>query len=367
VTEASTTALSSNTKQTEDEMNDRVFGQADGVDIHEVTLRSETGAEAKILTWGAAVRDLLIPTALGQQRVVIGFNTIDDYVADTAHAGAIAGRFANRIAQGRFEIDGQAHQLPLNQDGKHTLHGGGDGLGFSRRPWTLQGYDASSVTMSLQSEDGEAGFPGNLRVQCVYRLLAPATLRVELTATTDAPTLCNLASHGYFNLELPVGFENAPVPSAIDHEFVVEADFYTPVNDDLIPTGEIRSTVGTPFDFHWARPLRNPLGVKYDLGFVLRERPSPAAELIHAATLYGRKTGMAMDVHTTEPHLQLYDGGSFNGPPVGLDGARYGKHCGICVEPQRYPDSPNRSHFSDAVLRPGEIYRQVTEYQFRAA
>lgn len=348
-----------------EQMQDRIFGQVNGVDIHEVTLRSDGGVEAKILTWGAAVRDLLIPTPLGKQRVVIGFDTIDDYTADTAHAGTIAGRFANRIAQGRFELDGKDYQLPLNQDGKHTLHGGGDGQGFSRRPWRLEAHDASSVTMSLQSADGDAGFPGNLDVQCVYRLLDPATLEVELTATTDAPTLCNLASHGYFNLELPVGFKNALVPSAIDHEFLAEADFYTPVDHDLIPTGEIRSVYGTPFDFHKPRPLRNQQKVNYDLGFVLRETVSADKKLIHAGTLSGPKTRMAMDVYTTEPHLQLYDGGAFNGPAVGLDGARYGRHCGICLEPQRYPDSPNRSHFVGAVLRPNETYRQVTEYRFR--
>lgn len=346
-------------------MQKRVFGQAHGVDIHEVTLRSAGGAEAKVLTWGATVRDLLIPTASGQQRVVVGYNTIDDYVADAAHAGTIAGRFANRIRHGRFALDGKVHQLPLNQAGKHTLHGGGDGQGFSRRPWTLEDHDASSVTMSLHSAHGDAGFPGNLKVRCVYRLLEPATLHVELTATTDAPTLCNLASHGYFNLELPPGFANSPVPDAVDHELLVKADFYTPVDEDLIPTGEVRAISGTPFDFQHTRPLRNPEGVGYDLGFVLRDRTSPVAGLIYAATLSGPKTGMAMHVHTTEPHLQLYDGGSFNGPAVGLDGASYGKHCGICLEPQRYPDSPNRSHFADAVLRPGETYRQVTEYRFR--
>lgn len=348
-----------------DEMQKRVFGQVNGVDIHEVTLRSETGAEAKILTWGAALRDLLIPTSRGQQRVVVGYDTVDDYVADTAHAGAIAGRFANRIAHGRFELEGQTYELPLNQGGKHTLHGGGDGQGFGRRPWTLEAFDASSAILLLQSPDGDAGFPGNLKVQCAYRLLAPATLRVELTATTDAPTLCNLASHGYFNLELPVGFANASVPSASDHEFEVQADFYTPVDDDLIPTGEVLSIFDTPYDFHKARPLRNPQGVTYDLGFVMRDSPSPGAQLVHAATMSGPMTGMALDVYTTEPHLQLYDGGSFDGPARGHDGARYGKHCGICLEPQRFPDSPNRRHFPGAALWPGETYRQVTEYRFR--
>ena len=345
-------------------MEKRVFGQYQGEDIFEVTLRSASGAEAKVLTWGAVVRDLLIPTEAGLQRVVVGFNSMDDYATDTSHAGAIAGRFANRIAHGRFTLDGKSYQLPLNQDGKHTLHGGGDGEGFSRRPWKLESHDDTSVTLSLHSPDGDAGFPGNLSVQCVYRLMEPATLHVELTATTDAPTLCNMVSHGYFNLEMPAGFANAPVPSAVDHEFVASSDFYTPVDGDLIPTGEILATAGTPYDFSAKRPLRNPQGVTYDSGFVLREKPSAGIPLVHAGTLSGPTTGMALDVYTTEPHLQFYDGDSYAGASVGHDGAGYAKHCGICLEPQLYPDSPNRSHFTNAVLRPGETYHQVTEYRF---
>jgi len=347
-------------------MDKITFGQVEGLDIEEVVLRLDNGAEARILTWGAVVRDLLVPTARGLQRVVVGYNSLDDYLRDTAHSGAIAGRFANRIGKGQFTLDGKPYQLSLNQDGRHTLHGGGDGEGFSRRPWKLESHDATSVTLTLHSPDGDAGFPGNMEVCCTYRLLPPATLQVELTATTDAATLCNMVSHGYFNLELGPGFANAPVPSALDHEFVARADFYTPVDADLIPTGEILATAGTPFDFGAQRPLRNAAGVTYDFGLVLRDRPLPGQELAHAGTLVGPTTSMALDVFPTEPHLQLYDGGSFAGPDTGLDGAHYGKHCGICLEPQLYPDSPNHRHFTDTVLRPGETYRQLTEYRFRS-
>jgi aldose 1-epimerase len=146
----------------------------------------------------------------------------------------------------------------------------------------------------------------------------------------------------------------------------VLADFYTPIDTDLIPTGEVRQIAGTPFDFRVPRPLRNGDGVTYDLGFVLRQRAGGADDLVHAATLTGPATGMRMEVHTTEPHLQLYDGGAYASAPVGRDGLGFGTNCGICLEPQRYPDSPNRSHFPDAVLRPGQVYRQVTEYRFDA-
>ncbi len=348
-------------------MQTSVFGQANDTDVHEVILRSNSGMEAKILTWGAAIRDLLIPTKQGQQRVVVGFNSLDDYLSDNSHAGTIAGRFANRINKGCFEIDGKSYQSPLNQDGKHTLHGGHDGQAFSRRLWKLKAHDETSVTLTLDSPDGEAGYPGNLQVECIYRLLEPATIQVELTATTDAPTLCNLVSHSYFNLEMPAGFSNAPVPSATGHAFLAASDFYTPVDSDCVPTGEVRATAGTPFDFRKVRLLRNPENVKYDSGFVLREQPKTLSSIIHAGSLIGPTTQMAMDVFTNEPHLQLYDGGSYAGPATGLDGAQYGQHCGVCLEPQRYPDSPNHRHFSNAILRPEETYRQVTEYRFRTA
>ncbi|MDD7973593.1 aldose epimerase family protein [Roseinatronobacter alkalisoli] len=344
----------------------RRIGTAQGRDIHEITLRVASGAEARVLTWGATVSDLVIPTETGPQHVVVGFANLADYLADSAHAGATVGRFANRIAEGRFCLEGQNYQVTRNQDGRHMLHGGADGEGFSRRPWMLAAQKDNAVTMTLHSPDGEAGFPGAMDVRCTYRLLPPGTLRIEMQASCDAPTLCNLAHHSYFNLDIPAGYRPGPVPSALDHSFEVQADFYTPVDADLIPTGEVRQVAGTPFDFRKARKLRNADGVTFDLGFVLRQRAQVTNGLIHAATLKGAGTGMQMEVHTTEPHLQLYDGGAYDSVRQGRDGLEFGPHCGICLEPQRYPDSPNRSHFSDAVLRAGRVYQQVTEYRFNA-
>ncbi len=344
-------------------MSVRVFGQVDGVEIQEITIRSAAGAEAKILTWGAVLRDLVVPTSKGPQRVVVGFNTIEDYISYSSHAGAIAGRYANRIANGTFTLDGKTYTLTRNQDGKHTSHGGGKGEAFGKRAWTLAAHDASSVTLSLHSPDGDAGFPGALDVRATYRMVELATLRIEIAAKTDAPTVINFASHSYFHLDLPPGFSDGPVPSSLDHEFVVSGDFYTPLNADWIPTGEIRSVADTEYDFRTQRRIRTD-GVKYDIGFVLRDTPYPANVPIHAGTLRGPATGMTMQVYTTEPHLQFYDAAKFNAPVPGLDGARYGANCGICLEPQHFPDSPNHRHFPSTVLRPGETYEQVTEYRF---
>ena len=229
-------------------MSARSFGQIDQTPVFEVTIASQAGASAKILTYGAVVRDLVVPASNGLQRVVLGLNTIEDYVAYSPSFGAVPGRFANRIANGRFVLDGVAYQLERKPGQKHTLHGGPHG--FGHRIWKLGAYDGSSVELTLELPDGDAGFPGNLTATCVYRLLEPATLRVELTAVSDRPTIVNLTQHSYFNLD--------GSPDILDHEVTLFADFYTPADDDLIPTGEIRAVAGTPYDFRTPRTVRNP-------------------------------------------------------------------------------------------------------------
>ncbi len=337
---------------------------ANGTPIHEVILHSAAGAEAKIMEWGAVLRDLVVPKpGGGMQRVVLGFPNLADYPAHSPHFGAIAGRFANRIEGGRFTLDGKAHQLPLNQDGRHSLHGGGQG--FGKRPWTILHHDATSVTLALVSPDGDAGYPGALTVTCRYGLVGDATLRVELSATTDAPTIVNLAHHSYFRLD--------DGPDILDHDLEVRANLTTPVDADLIPDGSLADVAGTPFDFRKPRPIRHvdPDGVRfwYDHNYVLRrDRREPSVaeglELAHAATLRSPKTGLAMAVWTTEPALQVYDGFKVATPVPGLDGERYGPNAGLCLEPQHVPDSPNLPHFLSTVLRPGAVYRQVSEYRF---
>lgn len=337
----------------------------DGTPIREVTLRSEAGASATIMEWGAVVRDMMVPVKGRLQRVVLGLDRLEDYLQHSPHFGAIAGRYANRIAGGKFHLDGKAFQLKLNQAGKHSLHGGGDG--FGKRPWTILHHDAASVTLALVSPDGDHGYPGNLTVTCRYTLAEPATLRIELTATTDAATIINLCHHSYFNLD--------GSPDIHDHELEVRANLMTPVDEDLIPTGEVVSVAGTAFDFRKPRPIRhmNADGTRhwYDHNFILRRdrreaSPMPGPELAHAATLRSLKCGLAMQVWTTEPALQVYDGFKTATPVNGLDGERYGPSSGMCIEPQHVPDSPNLPHFPSTVLRPGEVYGQVTDYRFAA-
>jgi len=209
----------------------------------------------------------------------------------------------------------------------------------------------------LQSPDGEAGFPGALTARCVYRFIEPATLRVELSAVADKPTIVNLTQHAYFNLD-----GSADV---LDHELQLGCPFYTPTDDELIPTGEIRSVEGTAFDFRQPRSIRNPQGQAYDTNFVVAGAPG-ADDLAWVATVRSRKNGLSLELHSTEPGVQVYDSAKLNCPVPGLGGAHYGPHAGLALEPQVFPDSPNRRHFSGCVLRADEEYRHISEFRFRA-
>ncbi|MFO1149252.1 MAG: aldose epimerase family protein [Alsobacter sp.] len=334
------------------------FGEVDGTPIHEILIRAPGGGHASVITWGAVVRDLMVPLpGGGEQRVVLGLETMEHYKAHSSYFGAIAGRYANRIAHGHFTLDGQGHQVDLNQGGKHTLHGGSKG--FGKRPWLLAGCDESSVTLVLHSADGDMGFPGDMTVTCCYRMVGKATLRVELTATTDATTIVNLAHHSYFNLD--------GAPAILDHELQIAAAHYTPVDTDLITTGEILAVAGTPYDFRTLRPIRleqDGAPFAYDHNWVLAgARPAPG-HLRHALSLRSPRNGLHMEVHTTEPGIQVYTGAKLSVPVPGLGGARYGAFAGAAIEPQVFPDSPNKPFFPDPTLRPGEVYRQVSEYRF---
>jgi aldose 1-epimerase len=337
-----------------DEMSAQGFGQIDQTPVFEVTIASKAGASAKILTWGAVVRDLVVPASNGLQRVVLGLNTLDDYLAYSPSFGATPGRFANRIANGRFVLDGVAYQLDRKPGQKHTLHGGPHG--FGGRIWKLGAYDESSVELMLESPDGDAGFPGNLTATCVYRLLEPSTLRVELSAVSDRPTIVNLTQHSYFNLD--------GSPDILDHELRLFADFYTPADEELIPTGEIRAVAGTPYDFRTPRTIRNPALTAYDTNFVASLLPDTEGGLAQIAALRSPKNGLTMSLFSTEPGVQFYSAAPLNCPAPGLDGQHYGAHAGLALEPQAFPDSPNRRHFTDCVLRPDEEYQHVSEFRF---
>jgi aldose 1-epimerase len=347
-----------------DSASSRVFGAMDGRQIREVALAID-GAEALILEYGAIVRDLKIRRPDGaMQRVVLGLNTLEDYIVHAPHFGAIAGRYANRIAHGRFTLDGKTYQLTLNQDGRHALHGGGS-TGFGKQPWTLVHHDPASATLVHVSPDGTNGYPGTLIATCRYTLVPPATLRVELWATTDAPTIVNLCHHSYFNLD-----GGADI---LDHTLQVDSDQMTIVDADLIPSGALAGVAGGPHDFRQPLRLRrtaaNGAQVWTDHNFMLRRnRTTPSAaqglDLAHAATFASEKSQLALDVWTTEPAMQVYDGFKVDVPVPSLDGARYGAHAGLCLEPQHVPNSPNLPQFPSTVLRPGDVYRQATEYRF---
>lgn len=226
-------------------MTRRLFGQSGEEPIYEIRISSKGGAEAAILNWGAVIRDLVIPLRREKQRVVLGLEKLEDYVKYSPHLGALAGRYANRIRDGKFSIDGQIFQLEMNFLGKHNLHGGS--AGFGQRPWQVADYDQSFVTLVLVSKDGDGGYPGQLTTTLTYRFVDDATLRTEIMAMTDQPTIINLALHSYFNLD---GSDDI-----LDHQLQIESDFITALDPELIPTGEIRQVADTPYDFRMSRPI----------------------------------------------------------------------------------------------------------------
>ena len=270
--------------------------------------------------------------------------------------GAIVGRYGNRIGNGRFALDGKSFALDLNENGRQHLHGGG--RGFAQRLWTVVDASASSVTLALVSANGDMGYPGRLVATCAYGLIEPATLRIVLEATADQPTPVNLTTHLYYNLD--------GGPDILDHELRIAAEHVTPTDDELIPTGEVRSVAGTPYDFRALRPIRaakHVAAAEYDLNYVLS---GAGGGLGHAATLASRRSGVAMELWTTEPGLQFYGGHKLEVPAGALGGGGYGRHGGLCLEPQRFPDGPNKRHFPPCILRPGEVSRQVSELRFAA-
>jgi aldose 1-epimerase len=334
----------------------------DGREIREALIAGKAGLQARIMEFGASLRDLLVPHRDGLARVVLGFEHLEVYAQGGAHhAGAIAGRYANRLAQGRFSLDGEDFELERNEGGRHALHGGRKG--FGKRPWTIVELAENAVTLALVSAAGDEGYPGNLRLWCRYEILEPATLVLSLEATSDQATILNLAHHTYFNLD---GSDDVR-----DHELMIAADFYTPTDAELIPTGAIAPVAGTPYDFRSARPIRPPPDGAYppsgyDTNFALRgwRAGRDASSLAHAATLSSRRNLLSLDLFTSEPGLQVFDCHGMEFAAPGHDGRRYGKGAGLALEAQHFPDSPNRAHFPSTVLRPGGIYRQRTEYRF---
>ncbi len=331
----------------------QIFGTTpDGDEIREIAIAAGD-LNVRVITLGAAIRDVRLAGV--DHPLVLGFDRLDDYLQHSPYFGAVVGRSANRIGHGRFSIDGHAYQVSCNEKGRNHLHGGF--RGFGARPWRLLDHDATSVTLAIDSPDGEEGYPGAVTARLRYIVEAPAMLRMEIEATTDAPTLVNLAQHSYFNLD--------DSPTILDHQVRIVADAYTPTDADDIPTGEIVAVAGSVFDFRAQRPIRQVRGgerVIFDKNFVV-DRAKAAAPRPHAR-LRSPNNGVTLDIASTEPGLQFYDGYMLVVAVPGLEGRDYAVNSGCCFEPQLFPDAPNHPGFPNAVLRPGETYRQSTIYAF---
>ena len=331
-----------------------LFGRtAKGEDVYRVEIAAG-GLRAKVMSWGAVLQDLRLEGHGAP--LVLGFETFEHYPAHSPHFGAVPGRFANRIRDGRFILEGERFQVDQNQDGKHTLHGGRQG--YSKVNWRIAGHGDDFVTLALTSPDGDMGFPGNLEARCTYRLKPTGTLSIEYSATTDRPTLCNLTNHSYFNLD------DGGAGDILDHRLTINASAYLPNDEDSIPNGVVQPVDETPFDFRLARTIRTDgKQTPYDNNFCLA---SQQRALTQTAWAQGATSGIEMEMWTSEAGVQFYMGQKMKtGMPAGLDGIQYGVSSGFCLEAQVWPDAPNRPYFPQAVLRPGETYRQITEYRFR--
>ncbi|MDT0346245.1 aldose epimerase family protein [Streptomyces litchfieldiae] len=341
------------------------FGQlADGTEISRWTL-ARGGTRLKVLSYGGIVQSLEIPDRAGRRaNVSLGFDRIDPYVTDSPYFGALIGRYGNRIARGRFTLDGTEYQLPLN-DGQNSLHGGD--AGFDKRVWDVTPNGPAGLTLRYTSQDGEMGYPGTLDVRVDYTLTDSGDFRIDYEATTDAPTVVNLTSHIYFNL---AGEGSGGI---YDHRLSLGAGRYTPVDATLIPTGELARVAGTPFDFRRAKPIGRDIregheqlirGQGFDHNFVLDKGITGRPE--RAATLYDPASGRLMTIDTTEPGLQFYSGNFLDGTLTGTSGRVYRQGDGLCLETQHFPDSPNQPDFPSTVLRPGQTYRSTTVHSFAA-
>lgn len=333
------------------------FGRTqDGADVEIFTLRNANGMRAKVTESGATLTELWAPDRDGRlANVVLGYARLDDYVAAPFFVGATLGRVANRIANGKFTLDGRVYTLATNRAPNH-LHGGM--IGFDKRIWTSRQTPAG-VIFSYVSPDGEEGYPGTVRVTVSYRLTDANELRIDYTATTDKPTPINLTNHSFFNL--------AGSGTILDHVLMINASRYTPVDASLIPTGEIASVTGTALDF--TRPHRigeridqmRSVANGYDHNLIL-ERAGDTLSL--AARVEERRSGRALEIWTTEPAVQFFTGNRFDGSFVGVGGVVYQQHAGFALEAQHYPDAINHPAFPSVVLRPGNTFRSSTVYRF---
>ena len=335
----------------------------DGTSVEGVILRNASGVSARIIAYGATLQSLIAPDRKGRMAdIVLGHDTAAEYEAKQDFFGVTVGRFANRIAKGQFTLDGQTYQLPLN-NGINTLHGGGNG--FDRQLWKVESVGSgptASVVLSLTSPDGDSGYPGELRTTVTYSLDERGSLTIAHTATTSRPTIINMTNHALFNVAGHCAREGA-----MHQRLTMPASRYTPVDDTLIPTGELRPVKGTVFDFTRGRVLADGLrdgndaqiriGRGYDHNWVLDKGQTATPQL--AARVLDPASGRVLEVLSTEPGLQMYTGNFLDGANIGKGGCVYRMGDGFVLEPQKFPDTPNRPAFGSARLNPGETYRHT--------
>jgi aldose 1-epimerase len=340
---------------------------ADGTAVEAITLATDRGVSARVLTYGATLQALRAPDCSGRVAdVVLGADDLASYVNRPGYFGVTVGRYANRIAGGRFSLDGVRYQLPTN-DGANSLHGGG--RGFDKVVWRVVSMDSgppARAVLAHRSRDGDSGYPGTIDATVTYALDASGTLSITFEATTDRPTILNMTNHAIFNL----AGDGAP-GGALDQLLTVPARAFTPVGADLIPTGELRPVAGTPFDFRAPRRLAQDIrdgrdeqlrfGRGYDHNFALDKGVTATPEL--AARLEDPGSGRVLEVLTTEPGLQVYTGNFLDGTYAGKSGHLYRMGDGIALEPQKFPDAPNHPEFVSARIDPGRPYRHAMAYR----
>ena len=343
------------------------FGKTkDGEAVELYTLTNKNGVVAKIATYGATLTELWVPGKDGQKaNVVLGFDNLKQYQEQSPFFGATTGRIANRIAKGKFTIDGKEYQVATN-NGPNHLHGGPKG--FDKQIWRAEPSQTSKgpgVRFTYVSPDMDQGFPGKLNTEVTYTLTNDNEVRIDYKATTDKTTIVNLTNHSYFNLH-----GSGSGKDVLDHVLTLHADSYTPVDATLIPTGEIKPVKNTPFDFTTPKPIGRDIAQTpgtpngYDHNFVINGKPG---ELRPAARVSDPDTGRVMEVRTTEPGVQLYTGNFLDGKVTGNGGKPFRKHDGFCLETQHFPDSVNRPNFPSTLLKPGETYTSTTVFKFSTA
>jgi len=340
-------------------VDQETFGQTDGgANVDLFTLTNASGHTVKITNYGGIVTSLLVPDKNGNlEDIVLGFDDFQSYLDGHPYFGAIVGRYANRIAGGMFELKGVLYSLAAN-DGKNHLHGGIKG--FDKVVWDselFRGKNEVGIKLSYLSKDMEEGYPGNLKVKVTYRLTNENQLMIDYFAETDKACPVNLTHHGYFNL-------TAGKQNILNHEMMIKASSYVVIDENLIPTGEIRDLIGTEMDFTQPNTVGSRIDqIKegYDHCYVINKKPGQMSLI---ARVHEQTSGRVMEVYSTEPGVQFYSGNFLDGSIIGKHNIVYNKHFGFCLETQHFPDSPNRENFPTTILYPGEKYTHSTVYQF---